>query len=182
MRNKGVWTFLLGMVLLLTACSSSTPSDQADREQPEPNDHPNRASVKIYYTNEQATEMLAETRTIEYEESSAKYAKTLDLLTEPEKDDHYALWPQLEYHSVTLDQGTVTVDLHGDQSFNMGSGVEMLAVQSLISTLFYFEDVQSVQLLVDGEKETSLAGHVNISEPFERSDMNKKTSPEEPEE
>ncbi|MDH7478674.1 MAG: GerMN domain-containing protein [Syntrophomonadaceae bacterium] len=51
-----------------------------------------------------------------------------------------------------------------------GSTVEALAVASIANTLIKFPGVEKVQILVEGSKLESLAGHVDLSEPIGRNE------------
>ncbi|MNP82329.1 hypothetical protein D3C76_1809300 [compost metagenome] len=50
----------------------------------------------------------------------------------------------------------------------MGSGGELLFLDVLKQTMFQFEEVQSIQLMVDGKETESLMGHVELENPIVR--------------
>ncbi|MGB9885405.1 MAG: GerMN domain-containing protein [Moorellales bacterium] len=53
---------------------------------------------------------------------------------------------------------------------SVGSGGEALVVAAIANTLIKFPGVERVQILVEGKKVESLAGHVDLSQPVGRND------------
>jgi hypothetical protein len=65
--------------------------------------------------------------------------------------------------------GTAYVDLTGGPDGELRSGVrdELLAVYAFVNTLMQnFPDVKQVRLLFDGREAPTLAGHLDLSQPF----------------
>lgn len=171
-KRKAVVGWVLVFLLILASCSSNTsPPPQGSEEDPGGDTQaPQTQSleVQVFYTNAQATELIMEERTVEYATEMEKYEQTLSLLMNPAAEEDYSLWPNLQYHSLSLEDGRFTIDLDGSVQYNLGAGTEMLAVQALISTLFQFAEIDEVQILIDGETAESLTGHVDISKPFKK--------------
>ena len=55
-------------------------------------------------------------------------------------------------------------------SLAVGSSGESLVISAIANTLIKFPDVEKVQILIEGEKVESLAGHIIITEPVGRND------------
>jgi hypothetical protein len=65
--------------------------------------------------------------------------------------------------------GIAYVDFSGELAqINVGAEVENVLVTSIVWTLVQLNDVDAVQILVEGEVIESLAGHVTINEPLTR--------------
>jgi hypothetical protein len=68
---------------------------------------------------------------------------------------------------VTTEGGLATVDFSSEiMNANVGSGGEAAILSAIVATLGQFPGVTDVQILVNGEKMDSLAGHVDITEPL----------------
>ncbi len=51
-----------------------------------------------------------------------------------------------------------------------GSAMEILQVAAIVDTLTEFPEITRVQILINGKRSGTIAGHVDISEPLSRSD------------
>ena len=68
---------------------------------------------------------------------------------------------------VYVEDGTAFVDING-QDLTGGSLEESLFISQIVETLVNsFEEIKSVQFLVDGEVSESLMGHFDATEPYE---------------
>jgi len=77
----------------------------------------------------------------------------------------------VKVRSVQVKEGTATADFSGDiMRMNVGSMGEALAVAAIVNTLTEFPQVRQVQILVEGRKVESLAGHVDVSRPLARNE------------
>jgi len=74
--------------------------------------------------------------------------------------------------NLTVDEnGLATVDLSREVAeLNVGARLEQLAVGAVVNTLTEFAEIDRVQILVGGQTVETLAGHVDITEPLERSE------------
>ena len=69
-----------------------------------------------------------------------------------------------------VDPGLVVVDLHSELANGQTSGIlsEDLTVASLVQTLSAnFQEISRVQLLVNGKEADTLAGHADLSSPYD---------------
>jgi spore germination protein GerM len=77
----------------------------------------------------------------------------------------------VKVRSVQVKEGTATADFSSDIThMNVGSMGEALAVAAIVNTLTEFPEVRQVQILVEGRKVESLAGHVDVSRPVARNE------------
>ncbi|MNC60821.1 Sporulation and spore germination [compost metagenome] len=78
------------------------------------------------------------------------------------------LWGGIELKSLKFADGQITMDIHKPDEAQLGAGGEALAISALAQTLFQFEEVKSIEVLVDGEQVESLMGHVDLEHPMTR--------------
>ncbi|NMO97981.1 GerMN domain-containing protein [Paenibacillus lemnae] len=125
-------------------------------------------TIKVYYTDPDAMELLEGSADIQYEDEKSKLEAAFKALQTSDSDEQYPLWQNIELLSLTFEDGALTLDLHIPDTANMGSGVEAFAMDALKQTYFQFDEVQSIQLLVDGSQVESLMGHVSLNNPETR--------------
>lgn len=71
--------------------------------------------------------------------------------------------------SLKVEGGVAFVDLSAEVIANHegGSSGELLTIYSIVNTLtLNFAEIKEVQLLVDGKKEDTIAGHIDITQPL----------------
>lgn len=77
----------------------------------------------------------------------------------------------VKVRSVQTQEGTAAADFSSDiMRMNVGSMGEALAVAAIVNTLTEFPQIRQVQILVEGRKVESLAGHVDVSRPLARNE------------
>lgn len=179
------------MVLLgtcLMACDAKEGAANGDRnivtvnagageEQPAPEDVTvladvvDKTSVVLYFSNEQG-QLVAERREIPKVDGIARM--TIHELTKgPEQPGMLPTLPNgTKLKDISIEDGLCKVDFSKELLENHpgGSAGELITVYSIVNTLTQFSTVQQVQILVDGEKVASLAGHVDLSQPLQRYD------------
>ncbi|AKF93048.1 GerMN domain-containing protein [Brevibacillus laterosporus] len=160
------------LALLVAACNNNSapaePTKDAKTEQPAKETQ--QLTLTLYYADNDLTKLIEEKQQITAPASDKdKYAKAMELLGKPSKPEHNALWKDFGYHSITFENGTLTIDAKGTNQYNMGSSGEAFAIDALKQTMFQFPEVMKIVVLVDGKKTESLMGHVSIDEPLTRS-------------
>lgn len=138
-------------------------SNQAQTEAPEQQ----TLSIKSYYTDDQINELTEKEQTITYTNDADKYLTTLETLKDSGASELVPLW-KVEFRSVKLSGGMLSIDITIPDEARLGSGGEALAVEALQKTLFQFQEVESIELLVDGQQVESLMGHVELEYPMTR--------------
>lgn len=126
------------------------------------------ANIEAYFTDDQMLELSKVSREIAYPAEEDKYLAALKALQTPNDAKQFSLWGKAEFHSATLKDGTVTVDLSLPDEARLGAGGEALALEALTNTLFQFSEVQAIDLLVDGTPVDTLMGHVELTHPLSR--------------
>ncbi|MGZ7445355.1 GerMN domain-containing protein [Paenibacillus sp. TH7-28] len=148
--------------------AGETQGSQGADNGKEPEQPPQQtASIEAYYTDDNMLELTKETRQISFVSDKDKYLAALKTLQSSEKS-LFALWENAVFHSATLADGVVTVDMSLPDEAHLGAGGEALAIEALTKTLFQFPEVNAIELLVDGEKVDTLMGHVELDHPLSR--------------
>lgn len=130
-------------------------------------------TIKVYYPDDQAMHLIGSDRTIDYTDSDKYTAAVEALMQAPDGDGQNAIIPkQAKLNGVSIDGKTATVDFSSDlkKHFVGGSAGEEMFVGSLVDTLTQFPEIKQVQITMDGKKFSSLAGHMDFSDPFTRMD------------
>jgi hypothetical protein len=124
--------------------------------------------IETYFTDDQMLELTQVNREITYQAEEDKYLAALKTLQTPSDAKQFSLWGKAEFRSAVLKDGTVTVDLSLPDEARLGAGGEALALDALKNTLFQFDEVKAIDLLVDGTPVDTLMGHVELTHPMSR--------------
>lgn len=127
-----------------------------------------KLSIDVYYTDDQVMELKKAKQEIHYATDEEKYEVTLKALQSSGKTKLQPLWEKVVFKEITFKEGELTIDISLPDEARLGAGGEAFALEALTNTLFQFEEVQSIELLVDGRKVESLMGHVDLSHPMKR--------------
>ena len=186
------WKRLAGIVLLLafysmafagcTNPNSSTQSGSTGAQQPKPptiNGNVTDAQVKVYFATKDALYLVPETHTVVGTESVNRAKEALAfLISGPKTADLTAVIPPgSTVRDLKIRDGIAYADFSDAlvKKHIGGSTSERLTVVAIVNTLTEFPDIQKVQILVEGKKVGTLAGHLDISQPLSRSEeLNKK--------
>lgn len=125
-------------------------------------------SLMIYGVDPELTELVTRTAEVAYADDLTVLKAMLAQLQENETENWLPLWKKIEFTSVNIVDGNVMIDLSFDDSARSGALVELYMIESLLSTVFQLPAVQTVTVLIDGEKADSLMGHVSIEQAFSR--------------
>ncbi len=171
MRKKRM-TVICAMVLAgclgLSGCA---------QEPVEPGPKELTCKAELYYVNEEAvisgsgSYMMEEPIEVELTGTSQELlmkAVVESLKGVPENNPGYAtmLSEDLQINGVTMEKGVATVDLNTEGLSGSSLEESCLIAQIVESLCETFEDVKSVQFLVNGEKTDSLMGHYDVSQPI----------------
>ena len=124
--------------------------------------------IKLYFSDQQAQYLEAEFRTIKDKnlyESSIK-----ELIAGPKNEELSATLPSdIQLLGIEVSDGLAEVDFNQDliRFHSGGSTGERMTVYSIVNTLAQFEEIQRVQILIEGEIKETLVGHLDISQPIE---------------
>jgi hypothetical protein len=125
-------------------------------------------SIKAYYTDPDMMELVEGTAEISYKEEQEKYEAAYQALQKSGNAEMIPLWEKIELKSLKFENGALTLDVTVPDEANLGAGGESFAVDAIKKTFFQFDEVQSLQILVDGQQTESLMGHVDLENPMTR--------------
>lgn len=146
--------------------AEATPAPTATAKPTEPAKQ--SQDIEVYYTDPQQMNLIAATGTISFASESEKYSEAFKTLQSSSNAEQVPLWSGIELKSLDFKDGQIVMDIHKPDEAQLGAGGESLAISALAKTLFQFEEVKSVELLVDGEQVESLMGHVDLEHPLTR--------------
>lgn len=128
-----------------------------------------KAQIKLYYTDPEVMELKEANKEIAYSGEEDKFKKAFEELQKSDDAQLNPLWSdKISLNSIKFDNGALTLDITKPDEANLGSGGEMFAIDALQKTFFQFEEVKSLELLVDGQQIESLMGHVELEHPMVR--------------
>ncbi|WP_438490991.1 GerMN domain-containing protein [Paenibacillus sp. IHBB 3054] len=125
-------------------------------------------SISTYYTDSQQMELVKAAAKINFANDTEKYTEAFKTLQNSDKADMIPLWSGIELKSLKFTDGQILMDIHKPAEAQLGAGGESMAISALAQLFFQFEEVKSVELLVDGEQVESLMGHVDLVHPITR--------------
>lgn len=141
------------------ADNNSGQQDEAGSEQ---------IAIKVYYTDDNLTDLIEKEANVSFKEPVGKYEAALQALKSSPDGKLTALWSGIDIRSVAFENGALTMDIHIPDEARLGAPGESLMLEAVRQTLFQFPEVQSIEILVDGQKIESLMGHVDLPHPMLR--------------
>lgn len=156
------------------ATSTAQPTAESNPATPQPTATPVAAqekqaqSIEVYYTDVQVMELVTAEATISFTNDEEKYVEAFKALQSSDNTEHVSLWGKIELKSLKFTDGQIEMDIHKPVEAQLGAGGEAYAVNALTKTYFQFDEVKSIEVLVDGEKVESLMGHVDLPHPMTR--------------
>lgn len=179
--KKGIYlaVAICALSILAVGCGSKPPSSSPVQGSnpaataPEPVVNPNEENeesqeIEVFYADDQLLQLEQRTKTITFEDESDKYSQTYSALQNSDQPELIPLWNNIDLLSAHFDQGKLTLDVHIPDEARLGAGGETLALDALRETFFQFDEVTSIELLVDGNATESLMGHVELEHPLTR--------------
>ncbi|MDU0330353.1 GerMN domain-containing protein [Paenibacillus sp. 3LSP] len=128
-----------------------------------------KLTIQVYLTDDDMLELKQTPREIEFTADQSKYESAFEALQTAE-DSLLSLWEKVVLNTVKFDSesGQLAIDIHLPDEARLGAGGESLAIEALKNTMFQFEEVQQIELTVDGQQVESLMGHVDLEHPMNR--------------
>lgn len=149
---------------------SDSDKEQTDSSKPNQDQIPEKKlSIHSYYTDDDMLELKEENKEITFADDQQKYEQSFKSLQESGNEKLFALWQKVKLKSVSMKSGELTLDITLPDEARLGAGGETLAIEALKKTFFQFEEVKSIELLVDGQKLDTLMGHDELEHPMTRS-------------
>ncbi|WP_054950143.1 GerMN domain-containing protein [Numidum massiliense] len=156
--------------------SNRTEKDKSNGESTSLEKNATKAAVKrgvtLYFSDDQLMEMYGEKRQIEAKtEDDLPKAALTAWLRGPEHEQLTSILPSdVTVLDVAIEGETATVNLSkAIQNANLGSGGEQFVLDQVALIMLQF-GASHTQLLIDGQIEQTLAGHMTISEPYKAPD------------
>lgn len=125
------------------------------------------STIKVYFTDDNLDKLTAVEREISYPAETDKYEAAFTALQTAEPGT-LSLWNKIILRQVELQDGLLTIDITVPDEARLGAGGEALAVDALLQTFFQFDEVKQLELMVDGKKEETLMGHVELEHPYSK--------------
>jgi spore germination protein GerM len=129
-------------------------------------------AVQFYFADGNSGLLLTEERTFPHPETPAEFARMIvsGLLGGPEKDGVRTLPSEGALRALyVMKDGTAIVDFTKEIKDKHPGGVrcEYAAVMSVVLSLTAnIPDIKRVTILIDGKEAETLAGHIDLGEPF----------------
>ncbi len=172
-RNNTV--FLILCFFLIITLSGCNTFQQPEENVPANNNQTSQYEVVVYFSDSQAEYLIPENRAVEIDRdaSSQQLAEEIisELIAGPNDSTLSPTIPTgTELLSIVIDNKTALVDFSEELKTNHwgGSAGETMTITSIVNSLTELDDIDKVQILVEGEEQESLAGHWDISEPLKR--------------
>lgn len=162
-------------VLIVTACSiekGSDPSEDKVTSTKNNETHPSESSkskqVYLYFSDHDLMEMYGEKREITgTEEADLPKVAVETWIEGPEHKDLKSILPEgVAVESVTIEGDTATIIFSKElKNANLGSGGEAFLLDQIALIMQQF-GAEKTQVLIEGKKEETLLGHIDLSEPY----------------
>lgn len=130
-----------------------------------------KRTISVYSADSELSKTSAREVEIELSESEDELELVKSSLAELQKDgakEEISLWKAITFDQVTLEDGVATIDILMPDEARLGGPGEILAIESLTKTLFQFDFVNAVDILLDGEAVETLMGHVELEHPYRK--------------
>ncbi|MEK3703291.1 GerMN domain-containing protein [Paenibacillus sp. FSL R7-0198] len=151
--------------------TTTTPPSETSTEKPPTSESNEKKTITVFYTDEEELELHKAAAEISYASDDAKYKAAFESLQQSKDAKLVPLWSkEIELKSVQFKDGALTLDIHMPDTARLGAGGESYALDALKQTFFQFDEVKSLDLLVDGQQTESLMGHVDLEHPMTRSE------------
>ncbi|WP_413408069.1 GerMN domain-containing protein [Paenibacillus amylolyticus] len=151
--------------------TTTTPPSDTSTEKPATSESNEKKTITVFYTDEEELELHKASAEISYASDDAKYKAAFESLQQSKDAKLVPLWSkEIELKSVQFKDGALTLDIHMPDTARLGAGGESYALDALKQTFFQFDEVKSLDLLVDGQQTESLMGHVDLEHPMTRSE------------
>ncbi|MDR9853937.1 GerMN domain-containing protein [Paenibacillus sp. VCA1] len=150
-----------------TSQGNNSSVGQSEQKPPETS-NAKKETIDVYYTDPQELDLKKSKKEISYKDDADKYEEAYKALQSSGDADLIPLWGKIELKKLEFKNGQITMDVHMPDEARLGAGGEQYALDALTKTMFQFDEVKSVELLVDGAKVESLMGHVDLEHPMTR--------------
>lgn len=181
---------VLAMVFILLAalmggCAENAPSTQEPSNKQIPNQQQQATVpdsqkalgqgemvITVYNATKDAMYVVGEKNVVPKNDHPAQTAMEL-LVAGAKNSELVSVMPKgTKLRNISIKDNIAYVDFNDNLVKNNrgGSASERLLVASIVNTLTEFEDIQQVQIMVEGKKIDTISGHMDTGEPLSRSE------------
>jgi len=167
-----ILNFLMMIAFTLSGCGSSPPSGDNSSNN---NKEITETEVIVYFGDFQAEYLVPEKHTVKTKDDTNPHllAEIVinELIAGPyDKSLNPTIPPETRLLSIEIKDKIAYVDFSPELKTNHWGGTagETMTITSIVNTLTELENIDKVQILIEGEKQDSLAGHWYIGDPLER--------------
>ncbi len=181
---KGLMVFIICISLLFvfaTGCDNQDTTNGNDVDKNETTDNGEQGNgedtgkggepvnLDLYFMKATDNTFELESETREFEEPIELEVLAEALLDGPETDELTRVIPEdTILRDVYLEDGVAYLDFSKEiTEANLGSEAETVLVDSIVKSFTQLEEVEAVQIKVEGEVIESIAGHITIDEPLQ---------------
>lgn len=127
-----------------------------------------KITIDLYFIGPDGKKLALESRSITKQEGLAR-STIEELIKGPQKEENLSVFPEgTKLLDINIKpDGRCIVDLSSQLTEIDNEHKEMLMVYALVNTLGQFASVQDVDILINGQKVDTIAGHVDVSAPIE---------------
>ncbi len=152
-----------------TEMEEEVDEEREEEPQADPEEEPATTAATLYFSDAEAVYLEPETRQLQVscgEELPQAVVRALVAGSETGLED--TIPPGTRVRSVAVEDGVATVDLSREFRDNHWGGAtgEMMTIYSLVNSLAELDNVERVQILLEGEAEEALLGHLATGEPL----------------
>jgi spore germination protein GerM len=126
------------------------------------------AEVRVYYADSELINLQSKSVKISYQSNEEKISLAMGQLREKPESPLISLFTSITFQSIQFKDGMLTIDLSIPQEGHYGASGEELAVRALTETAFQFDEVKSLDILLNGKQEETLMGHIELSHPIRK--------------
>ncbi|EXX91884.1 hypothetical protein BG53_07505, partial [Paenibacillus darwinianus] len=123
--------------------------------------------VRYYVSDAELSELIEKQTEATVGEDGNVYKAALNAL-QIETEKELSLWKGVTFKSAALKDGLLTVDMSIPDEARLGAPGEALALEAIKRTVFQFDEVKALDILIDGEAVESLMGHIELEHPIQR--------------
>lgn len=135
-------------------------------------DKTNPQEIILYFSDEMAMGLCEERRSIDAKQNQPIEVQIVEqLIKGPENKKLEPTVPsETKVRNIKTEDGICYVDLSNDfiNKHNGGSTGELLSIYSIVNSLTELDNVKKVQFFIEGEKVSTIKGHIDFSKTFER--------------
>lgn len=169
--NKNLGVYLILTVIIITVLGTAGCSKKQTPPTPAPEE---TEEITLYFDASTPEQLYLAPEKREVEKDDLPLKAMEELIKGPSEGSELKpiLPKETKVRSLKIEDNIAYVDFSKDlpENLNVGSSGEILVLSAIVNTLTEFPEIEKVQIFIEGEKTETLAGHVDLTEPFERNE------------